>query len=80
MVDTPVEAAVLHDPDFEFAYKKLIPMDRYAHPDEIASVIAFLLSDDASFVTGQDLIVDGGQIACQDNGRFMEIPGGRASG
>ena len=79
VVDTPVEAAVLHDPVFEFAYKKLIPMDRYAQPDEIASVIAFLLSDEASFVTGQDLIVDGGQIACQDNRRFMEIPGGPTS-
>ena len=30
---------------------------------------------DASFMTGQDIIVDGGQIACQDNGRFLQIPG-----
>jgi len=50
-------------------------MNRYGGPEEIAAVCAFLLSDDASFVTGQDLIVDGGQIACQDNGRYMEIPG-----
>jgi NAD(P)-dependent dehydrogenase (short-subunit alcohol dehydrogenase family) len=57
------------------AYLKQIPMDRYGTPEEIAAVCAFLLSDDAGFLTGQDLIVDGGQIACQDNGRYMEIPG-----
>jgi len=50
-------------------------MDRYGVPEDIAGVCTFLLSDDARFVTGQDVIVDGGQIACQDNGRFMQIPG-----
>lgn len=67
--------AEIEEPLFSTAYRKQIPMNRYGSPDEIAAVCAFLLSDDARFVTGQDLIVDGGQIACQDNGRYMEIPG-----
>ena len=36
------------------------PMGRMAHPSEIAKVITFLLSDDASFVNGADWIIDGG--------------------
>jgi NAD(P)-dependent dehydrogenase (short-subunit alcohol dehydrogenase family) len=38
-------------------------MNRIAQPSEIAAAIAFLLSDDASFITGSDLIVDGGYLA-----------------
>lgn len=37
------------------------PMDRLAQPEEIANVIAFLASEEASFVTGQVVPVDGGQ-------------------
>lgn len=36
------------------------PLGRMAHPSEIAKVVSFLLSDDASFVNGADWIVDGG--------------------
>jgi NAD(P)-dependent dehydrogenase (short-subunit alcohol dehydrogenase family) len=39
------------------------PLGRPANPSEIAAAIAFLASDDASFVTGASLIVDGGYLA-----------------
>ena len=37
-----------------------IPMRRLAHPEEIAAAVAFMLSEDASYITGQTLFVDGG--------------------
>ena len=42
------------------AAKSMIPMRRLADPIEIAKVVHFLASDDASYVTGQQLVVDGG--------------------
>ncbi len=50
-------------PDFAAATEKAIPMGRGAEPEEIAEVIAFLLSDAASYVTGVALPVDGGKVA-----------------
>ena len=49
--------------DLKEAYKSAVPMGRAATPSEIASVAAFLASDDASWVTGVALPVDGGFLA-----------------
>jgi len=42
------------------ANKKSIPMQRWGRPDELAAVVAFLCSDDSSYLTGQSIIVNGG--------------------
>ncbi|MBT4642891.1 MAG: glucose 1-dehydrogenase [Deltaproteobacteria bacterium] len=61
---TPIVAA-LYEKDQELKDKLLAkyPMGRFAQPREIAQAALFLLSDESSFVTGTELIVDGGFLA-----------------
>lgn len=42
--------------------KRAIPMGRLGTTDDVAYVTLFLASDEASFITGQTLVVDGGQV------------------
>lgn len=67
----------LRETGAERTWTARIPLGRYASPDEVASVCAFLASDDASYVTGIDLIVDGGLSAVlrPDEGRSIESAG-----
>jgi 3-oxoacyl-[acyl-carrier protein] reductase len=60
-VDTPMLEGWNEDPAEMRAWlDRFVPLGRLAAPEEIASVIAFLVSDDASYVTGQVLLADGG--------------------
>jgi len=61
-IDTPIldEAK---GTEFEQAMIGLTPMGRLGRPEEIAAGVAYLASDDASFVTGSELYIDGGFIA-----------------
>jgi NAD(P)-dependent dehydrogenase (short-subunit alcohol dehydrogenase family) len=66
-IETPLNARIagnLGDGDFSAAYARdNIPLERTGQPDEVAAAYAFLASDDASFITGTEIVVDGGQLA-----------------
>ena len=61
-------------PSLEGAFRQFIPLGRIADPQEVASVVVFLASPSASFITGAILPIDGGVTAWngQPNGDFVQ--------
>lgn len=57
--DTPLNADA-YTPEVRRTYEQRIPLGRIGTPEEVADVVVFLVSDAARYVTGQELIVDGG--------------------
>ena len=60
LTDTPLAAALLGTPEKTEAGAKRHPLQRVGQPADLASLAAFLLSDQATFITGQIMAVDGG--------------------
>jgi len=63
LIRTRITAKHFADPTILKDYFRQIPLGRGGEPEEVAAAIAFLASDDASFITGTTLVVDGGQMA-----------------
>jgi NAD(P)-dependent dehydrogenase (short-subunit alcohol dehydrogenase family) len=59
-IDTPMTAGRFLTPAATEVFEKRVPLARVGQPEEIAAVAAFLLSDDAAYLSGQTVAVDGG--------------------
>jgi NAD(P)-dependent dehydrogenase (short-subunit alcohol dehydrogenase family) len=73
VIDTPANKAEIADPQFVENYLRLIPLNRFGKPEDMANVIYFLASDEAAFVTGQHIVADGGQMSGQNYSRIFDI-------
>ncbi len=59
---TPMQQAE-YSPDMLKECKKKIPLGRLGRPEEVASLFAYLASDEAAYITGQYFVIDGGEVA-----------------
>lgn len=62
-IDTPMLAGVMAEPLIAKVVAESNPIGRFATPDEIATVVLFLCSDEASYIVGHALPIDGGMMA-----------------
>ena len=61
LIYTPETARFIDDPDGPLpGILAKIPLGRYGHAHEVAKLAAFLASDDAAFITGAEIAIDGG--------------------
>jgi 3-oxoacyl-[acyl-carrier protein] reductase len=59
---TPL-AESIDGPEFMEAYRQRLPLRRLGKPEDVAGTFAFLASDDAAFIHGETIVIDGGQLA-----------------
>jgi NAD(P)-dependent dehydrogenase (short-subunit alcohol dehydrogenase family) len=61
VVDTPLAELVTRNAELAPQYLKTIPLGRFAQPSDVANCVLFLASDEAAYVTGHTIVIDGGQ-------------------
>jgi len=63
MIDTPMGRQEYEQQPMMKVLEEMTPLQRIGRAEELAAVVQFLCSDAASFITGTDLLVDGGAVA-----------------
>jgi NAD(P)-dependent dehydrogenase (short-subunit alcohol dehydrogenase family) len=79
LIDTPMSAFVTGIPEVKAAYLENIPLGRVGIPADIAGTAAFLASDDAAWISGITLFVDGASLTMRYPD-VMKILAGEAAG
>ena len=59
-IDTPINEATMQNPEKVLALKREIPLGRVGQPSDVAKLVCYLASDDASYITGTTVVIDGG--------------------
>ncbi len=78
VIETPLAAGALATDDDREHWMERVPLHRPGQPADIAAAIAFLASDDASYITGHNLVVDGGITAHTGQPNFVRRWANRA--
>ncbi len=73
-IATPMIDAVVKDEAFRQKVLSRTPLGRYGRSEEIAAVVVWLLSEEASYVTGETIIADGGRMSLN---YMVDVPDGR---
>lgn len=72
-IETALTEPMRQNERFMDSYRELVPMARMGTPDEVAAAVAFLASEDAAYVTGAALVVDGGVTAATGQVNFARL-------
>jgi glucose 1-dehydrogenase len=59
-INTPINERTMKDPEKVLALKREIPLGRVGEPSEVAKLVCYLASDDAAYITGTTVVIDGG--------------------
>ena len=62
-IETPMVAGAYPDAASRAARESQVPLGRFGRPEEVAYGVLYLASDESSYVTGSELVIDGGRTA-----------------